>query len=339
MQMQRRSHKGVRTVVLLLTGLIFAGAAVAERQAQVTVEKGRCRLIRNGSELNLKEGITWRWLEVGDSLAMAEESRAVVKLDGCGEIVLGPEASVQVVQMDLPGKKGTGEAEVHLQQGAISAVVGSPKKPTGKGRCELGIRMGQSVVRGSRYRTEMAFLEDGRYHVSVPAGRARIEHDSGLLALLGSGVTIDDGPPVTIIADPDNEFPIALSQAGSVVYALAPGQSLSVERTDGGYRLTNLGEGTPVHAIEWDGAPAVQIQPGEQRLFPITETDIDADRIYNHTILLARVLSETYPKRLAGLGRKRPGEKGRVMSRQDAFDQVLRYPVRRRGSEEVSPSR
>lgn len=337
--MPGQSNTGMRAVVILLIGLVFAGAASAERQAQVTVEKGTCRLVRNGSVLNLKEGITWRWVEVGDSLATAGGSRAVVKLDGCGEIVLGEEASIQIVKMNLPGRKGSGEAQVHHQQGAISAEVGSPKKLTGKGRCELGIRIGQSVVRGTRYRTETAYVEAGRYHVSVPAGRARIEHDSGLLALLGSGVTIDDGPPVTITADPDNEFPIALSQAGSVVYALAPGQSVSLERVDGGYLLTNLGEGTPVHAIEWDGAPAVQVQPGEQRLFPVTETDIDPDRIHSHTVLLARVLKETYPKALAGLVRKRPGEKGRVMSRQDAFDQVLRYPVRRRGSEEVSPSR
>jgi hypothetical protein len=338
----RNQDQNIYVMLAIIISVALVRTIAAAPRPRVTVEEGTCRLVRNGSVLNLKEGIQWRWVEAGDRLVTADKSRAVMQMGDCGEVVLPPKSAVQVVTMNLPEKKGTGQAELHHQEGRLITTVGvgGKGKSAVRGRCDVRIKVGKTTVRGFRYVAETSYLneEKSRYHVSIPTGLVRLDHESGLMTFLGSGVTVDEGPPVTITADRDNETILSYSQAGSVVYALFPGQTISIERVEEGFMLTNRSEEVVLHAIEWDGAPAVKISPGQQRLFPITEREVSEERNQQHTVLLSRILRETYPVSLAGLGGRSPRDRGRVISRQDAFNQVLRYPIRRRGAEE-SPSR
>lgn len=330
-------------IAVFLVGVAVTG--MAKVQPEIELQDGTATLVRGESEKELKKASPPEPVKAGDLLVTGKESTGTIGLGKCGQLVLSPESELKIVRMELPEKKGTAWGRVHLQKGAMKASVGLQEKRKEKNEakktappCELDIQVGSASVRGNRYGAEVEYLDDGRYHASLEKGLAAVEHKTGLTILLRSGVVIDDGPPISTTADSSNDVPLAMSWPGSVVYAALPGQNVTIREVEGGVILRNEGENGNVYAIEWDGAPSVEIEPGSERFFGIITRDIPWPRKLAHTRRLAQVLRETYGSVLAGLAPLRGGAGDAVTERQGVLEQLRRFPARRRGGD-TSPSR
>jgi len=118
-----------------------------------------------------------------------------------------------------------------------------------------------------------------------------------VLIQLASGVTVNEGPPFTVTADPTNTSPIVCAYIGSVVFVLQPGQSVEIVVTETGVRIINLSPDQPLYAIGWDGVP-VEIPPGGDHEFGVLDTEIDRDRALSHIDDLVGRLGEAFPEAL-----------------------------------------
>lgn len=290
---------------LTVAGLLSGGICAAEIECEFSVTRGSA-MLKRGQEVSKLAQTASRSLRVGDRVTTGANSSARICLGGKNVIVMEEKTSVVLSKLRFLLEKPlleirTVSVGLSLEAGTLKPFIYEPEKPKKKKRearrafaYDLQVIIGEGVVRGPSFVGKIVRHSRKKYTVDVYEGRPVLRRGKVVIRL-GSAVTVDEGPPFTVVADPANETPVVAAGVGSVVFVLQPGQSVSIEVTETGVRITNLSPNLPLHVCAWGGVP-LSIEPGGSADFAIVEQDVSHTRALSHIRRVTGLISDAFPE-------------------------------------------
>ncbi len=288
--------------VALIGFAALAGATqAAEPSADFKATRGTVGLRRAGEVTAMTAASAAAPLRAGDVLKAEKESAALVLLGGTGALELAGDCAVALQKLDYSEEDRTLTVTFSLAAGAVRVLPYRMPKPETEVppqelplRYDLRVQVAASTVLCGAFEGEIALHAEGPYTVRSTKGTAVVQLGR-ILIRIRSAVTIDEGPPLTVTADPKNEAPVLVGCVGAAVLALRPGQSVAVEVLEDRVRVTNLSATEPLYGCRWEGLPFV-IGPGEVVEFAIIEGDVEVGRALAHMERMRAVLSAAFPE-------------------------------------------
>ena len=273
--------KTARTRYLASLLALMAAAAVvcgtlsaADPTADLSASRGAVTLASGANVSAMKTGDAPQSLKVGDVVSTGDTAGAKISLSKKDVLRLAANSTVTIQKWELsPNKKALAVA-VSLDSGVLTIDV---RKVKGKVVCDLEVAVGQAVLSGNDLAGKVSLLAAGNYSVNVTRGTPLLQSGRTLVRL-ASGATVNEGPPMTITASAGNDGPLPVGYIGVVGLVLLPGQSVSLEATDDGLRVTNTG-GKPLYFCPWDKNAPQKLPPGEPVLLDIPELVVGEDMV------------------------------------------------------------
>ena len=267
-------------VAIVAAGLFAAGVF----SARLELQKGAASLHRGSTVTPVKAGTGARTMQPGDRLVLQKASSARISLSGKNSLQVDEKSSVVLNALKVSPEKRKVDLDVTVQRGTIKPFIYKRTAEEVKEKrgwaYDFLTRVGRSVVRGDSFVGLVERPADKLYTVDVLQGTPTVMYptiqEQNILIKMGSALTVDEGPPLTLGADPDNKEPLLCSYLGAVIFLLEPGQEVSLEwDEEGRVILTNMSDELPLRACSWVGAPSVTIQPGESRVFDVVEPKVN----------------------------------------------------------------
>jgi len=300
----------IRFLALLCGAAALCAGVVAAvlYSARLELQKGVATLKRGKEKIAISAGGAPLALQVGDELTLQKDSSARISLTGRNAIGIDQKSSVVLNEFKVSPRARKVGVDLTLKSGKIMPAIYKPVKKAGETEKRIAEReeawtydfrtaVGKGVVSGASFVGEIIRETKKRYTVNARAGNPRVRQEN-LLIQLASAVTVDEGPPLEVTANPANERPILAAWVGSVMLVLQPGQSVQIEVTDTGrVKVTNLSADQPLYACEWDSLPVLEVPAeGGEAEFEVIETDVETEAALTHMGNLAGTIYETYPQ-------------------------------------------
>lgn len=289
-------------VLVVVVGTVLAGVVPgAQPSVDLKVTRGTVTLKRAEQATAMTAPSAAVALRAGDVLAAKEESAALVLLGGKGALELAQESSAALRGLDYSEEDRTVTVTVALATGAVRVLPYRMPKPEKEPapeepavRCDLRAQVGGSTIPCGAFAGQIALHAKGRYTIRASAGAAIVQLGR-ILMKLKSAIAINEGPPLTVTADPKNETPVLVGCVGAAVLALRPGQSVAIEVLEDRVRVTNLSATEPLYGCRWEGLP-FELGPGEVMEFEIIEEEVEMSRALAHMERMRTVLSGAFPE-------------------------------------------
>jgi len=304
-EMCARKGAFVAGVLVLMAGTVLAGAASgAQPSVNLKATRGAVTLTRaeQGTAVTAVTALSAAVaLRAGDVVAAKGESAALVLLGGRGALELAQKSSATLRGLDYSEQERTVTVTVALATGAARVLpYGTPKpetEPTPQEppvRYDLRLEVGRSTIPCGAFAGQIALHAKGRYTIRASAGAAIVQLGR-ILMRLRSAIAIDEGPPLSVTADPKNEASVLVGCIGAAVLALRPGQSVAIEVLEGRVRVTNPSATEALYGCRWEGLP-FEIGPREVAEFQIIEEEVEMSRALAHMERMCAVLSGAFPE-------------------------------------------
>jgi len=270
----RRSYLASVLALVAAAAVVCGSPSAADPTADLSASKGAVTLASGANVSGMKTGDAPQSLKVGDVVSTTDEAGAKISLSKKDVLRLAANSSVTIKKWELSRNKKELAVTVSLDRGSLTVNV---KKAKRKVVCDLEVAVGQAVLSGNDFAGKVVLLETGHYSVDVTRGTPLLQSGRSLVRL-ASGVTVSEGPPMTITASADNDGPVPAAYIGVVGLVLLPGQSVSLEVTDDGLIMTNTGD-KPLYFCPWEKNAPQELQPGESVPLPIPDLGIGEDEV------------------------------------------------------------
>lgn len=270
----RKSYLASVLALVAAAAVVCGGLSAAGPTADLSASKGAVTLASGVNVSGMKTGDAPQSLKVGDVVSTGDEAGAKISLSKKDVLRLAANSSVTIKKWELSPDKKKLAVTVSLDRGSLTVDV---KKAKRKVVCDLEVVVGQAVLSGNDFKGKVVLLEAGNYSVNVTRGTPLLQSGRTLVRL-ASGVTVNEGPPMTITASADNDGPVPAAYIGVVGLVLLPGQSVSLEVTDDGLRMTNTGD-KPLYFCPWERNAPQELPPGESVLLAIPELVEGEDKV------------------------------------------------------------